>query len=244
MRPLTHATVEMENGAMSVPTSRPQPAARPLATSASPAPSPARQKPASDFLRPPYPIRRFTVAEYEQIARADILDEDSNVELLEGWIVPKMTKYPPHDGTIDLVVYLLNRLLPAGWFPRVQNVIVTPDSEPEPDVAIVRGKPGDYRGRHPSGSDIGLIVEVADSTVRRDRRKAGIYARAGIPSYWIVNLDDGQIETYADAVGKGKRVVYQSRKILLHGENDVTLVLDGKDVGKLRVGDLLPPTAA
>jgi Uma2 family endonuclease len=189
---------------------------------------------------PPYPVRRFTVAEYDQIARAGILTEDDNVELLEGWIVPKMTKYPPHDSTIDLVAYVLSQILPRGWFARVQNAVVTPDSEPEPDVAVVRGKPGDYRDRHPTGSDIGLIVEVADSTVRRDRRKANIYARAGVPHYWIVNLDEGQIEVYSQAAGKGKKVVYQSRQILLVRENVLTLVLDGKKVGKLRVGDILP----
>ena len=163
------------------------------------------------------------------------------MELLEGWIVLKMTKYPPHDGTIDLVVHLLHRLLPTGWFLRVQNVVVTSDSEPEPDVAVVRGTPGDYRAHHPTGSDIGLIIEVADATVRRDRRKANIYARAGVPNYWIVNLDDGQIETFSHATGKGKRTIYQSRQILLHRDDVLTLFLEGKDVGNLRVGDILLP---
>src|SRR5438046_1682334 len=81
-----------------------------------------------------FPARRFTVAEYEQIARAGILTEDDSVELLEGFIVEKMTKYPPHDGMIDLLVQLLQRQLPLTWYPRAQNVLVTSDSEPEPDV--------------------------------------------------------------------------------------------------------------
>jgi Uma2 family endonuclease len=185
-------------------------------------------------------VRRFTVDEYEAIARAGILDEDSNVELLEGWIVPKMTKYPPHDSTIDRLAYLLIRLLPPGWYPRLQNVLVTTDSEPEPDVAIVRGAPGDYSDRHPKGADTELIIEVADSTVARDRRKARIYARAGVPHYWIVNLDDRQIEMYAQPAGKGQKAVYRSRQILLRLDDTATVILDDKEVGRLRVAELLP----
>src|SRR5438034_526801 len=138
---------------------------------------------------PPFPVRRFSVAEYEELTRLGILTEYDTVELLEGWIVPKTPKYPPHDGTIDLLNVLLMRLLPLGWYPRVQNSVVTDDSVPEPDVVVVRGSPGDYRDRHPTGADIGLVIEVAESSVSRDRRKAKIYARAGIPHYWIVNLD-------------------------------------------------------
>jgi Uma2 family endonuclease len=136
---------------------------------------------------------------------------------------------------------LLNRLLPAGWYPRLQNVVVTADSEPEPDVTVVRGTPGDYSDRHPTGADTGLIIEVADSTVYRDRRKARIFARAGVPHYWIVNLDDRQIEIYSQPSGKGKRTVYQSRQILLNMDDVAAVVLDGKETGQLRVADLLPP---
>ena len=80
-------------------------------------------------------MRRFSVAEYERIGNTGILTEDDSVELLEGLIVEKMTKNPRHDATIDVLVQLLFRLLPAGWFPRVQNVLLTGDSAPEPDVA-------------------------------------------------------------------------------------------------------------
>src|SRR5262245_28565333 len=64
-----------------------------------------------------FPVRRFSVAEYEQIGRAGILTEDDSVELLEGLIVEKMTKYPPHDAMIDLLVQLLQRQLPLAWYP-------------------------------------------------------------------------------------------------------------------------------
>jgi Uma2 family endonuclease len=200
-----------------------------------------RQRPRLERPPPSYPVRRFSVAEYEALARAGVLDEDSNVELLEGWIVPKMTKYPPHDGTIDLVLFLISQLLPSGWHARCQNVLATDDSQPEPDVVVVRGNPGDYRDRHPTGVEVGLVVEVAHATVARDRRKAKIYARAGMPHYWIVNLDNRQIEIYAQPSGTGKRALYRSRQILVEPDDAGVVVLDGKEVGRLRVADILPP---
>jgi Uma2 family endonuclease len=211
----------------------------PTKSSSLPTPSAAPTRSPRKYAPPPYPIHRFTVAEYEEIGRLGILDEDSNVELLEGWIVPKMTKYPPHDNTIDLLNFLLSRLLPSGWFVRVQNCVVTPDSIPEPDIAVVRGTPGNYQRQHPAGGDVGLIIEVADSTVRRDRRKARIYARAGIPLYWIINLDQAQIEVHSQPMAAGSGAVYQSRQILRGADDALTVILDGVPVGNLVVRDLL-----
>lgn len=187
---------------------------------------------------PPFPIHRFTVAEYDALGRAGILDEDSNVELLDGWIVPKMTKHPPHDSTIDLLYQLLTRLLPKAWYPRCQNVVITSDSAPEPDLAVVRGKPSDYASQHPGGENVGLIIEVADSTVGRDRKKAAIYARAGIPQYWIVNLDDRQVEIHSQPAGTGRKRTYRTREVL-RGRSSFDIVLDGKSIGSLAVRDIL-----
>ena len=186
------------------------------------------------------PIHRFSVADYEELGRLGILTEDDNVELLDGLIVQKTTKHPPHDGTIDLIVHLLQQHLPRAWYARIQNVVETADSMPEPDIAIVRGTPGDFRRRHPQGGDVGLIVEVADATAQRDRAKAAIYARAGIPHYWIVNLDDLQMEVFSQPRGKGRRKVYQDGRIL-RGSEAQMIVLDGKKAGSLRVRDILPP---
>jgi Uma2 family endonuclease len=181
---------------------------------------------------PPFPVYRFTVAEYEELMRIGFLDEDSNVELLEGCIVPKMPKYPPHDSRIDLLIHWLIRNLPDGWIVRVQNSIVTADSVPEPDVAVVRGQPGDYDDRHPTGADTALIIEVADSTVRSDRAKAAIYARAGVPEYWIVNLQDRQIEIYSQPRGRGAKRAYPAPEVH-KGSAELQLILDGDPVGVL-----------
>jgi Uma2 family endonuclease len=97
----------------------------------------------------PYPLRRFTVDEYHQLIQAGILTENDPVELLEGWIVPKMPHNPPHDGTIELVEEVLRNRLPTGWRIRIHSAITTADSEPEPDLAIVRGTARSYLNHHP-----------------------------------------------------------------------------------------------
>jgi Uma2 family endonuclease len=164
--------------------------------------------------------------------RAGQITEEDRVELLDGWIVQKMGKHPLHDGTVDLLDFLLGKMLPDGWFIRIQNAVVTPDSTPEPDLAVVRGQPGDYRRRHPTGADVALIIEVADTTLARDRAKAPIYARAGIPSYWIVNLPGSHVIALGQPAGSGFDAAYQSQAILA-GAQELSLVIDGRSVGSL-----------
>ncbi|HET6422036.1 MAG TPA: Uma2 family endonuclease [Planctomycetaceae bacterium] len=188
---------------------------------------------------PPWPVKRFTVAEYEELVNSGVFDEDDNCELLEGWLVPKMTKNPLHDGTIDLLDGLLDEALPPGWHTRGQNAIVTSDSVPEPDLAVVRGSRGDYRIQHPKPGDIAVVIEVAHTTLRADRQKAAIYARAGIPEYWLVNLVDWQLERMTHPSSDGR---YQQTDILTVNDA-VPLVIAGSEVGQISLQDLLtPPT--
>src|SRR5262245_40463855 len=119
------------------------------------------------FPPPAYPMRPFTVAEYHQMIQAGILTEDDRVELLEGWIVPKMPHNPLHDGTIQVASEVITGHLPPSWRIRIQSVVTTGDSEPEPDLAIVRGDRLSYLTRHPGPADVGTIIEVADSTLAR-----------------------------------------------------------------------------
>jgi Uma2 family endonuclease len=175
---------------------------------------------------------RVSVAQYEAMIRQGEISEDDRVELLDGWIVTKMGKNPLHDGTVDLIDFLLGELLPAGWFVRVQNAIVTADSTPEPDLVIVRGQPGDFRRRHPTGSDIALVVEVADTTLARDRAKAHIYARAGIHQYWIVNLVSQQVIVHSHPTGSGFDAAYPPPSIAV-GDDALAFVIDGQTVGTL-----------
>src|SRR5438105_9817214 len=117
---------------------------------------------------------------------AGILTENDPLELIEGWLVAKMTHNPPHDGTVQRINKRLGRRLPAGWDLRIQSAVTTSDSEPEPDLVVVRGDETTYLHKHPGPADVGMLIEVADSTLSRDRQeKARLYARAGLPCYWI-----------------------------------------------------------
>ena len=140
-------------------------------------------------------IWRLSVNQYHQMVCAGILTEEDPVELLAGWLVPKMPKNPPHRVATRLLRQALERVVPAGWYVDSQEPITTADSEPEPDVVVVRGETRQYLDRHPGPQDVALIIEVADTTLQRDRvLKQRIYAAAGIPVYWIVNLLDNQLE--------------------------------------------------
>ena len=160
------------------------------------------------------PVRRFTVEEYRRLGESGILAEDDRVELLEGWIVPKMVHNPPHDNAVELIDEALRAELPAGFFVRVQSAIHTADSEPEPDLALVSGSPRARKGRHPTPDEVALVVEVADASLDRDRgAKARLYARAGIRAYWIVNLVDRQVEVHEDPTGPVAEPAYRRRAV-------------------------------
>ena len=163
---------------------------------------------------PPLPIHRFTVDQYHQLGESGVLTPEDRVELLEGWIVEKMNQKPAHGFAVRFLNDWLNRNLAARWLVQCQLPITTDRSEPEPDVAVVRGVHADYRKRHPGGGDCDLIIEVADTSVMKDRAKATIYASAGVREYWIVNLTESQLEIYAGSDGR----VYQDSQILTANE--------------------------
>ena len=144
---------------------------------------------------------RLSVAQYHTMLQVGILEEGDRLELLEGILVAKMTKNPPHRISTKLIREALENITPDGWYVDSQEPITLVDSEPEPDVVIIRGKTTDYRDRHPTAADVVLVIEVADSTLERDRTsKQRIYARAGIAIYWILNLRDRQLEVYTEPV--------------------------------------------
>jgi Uma2 family endonuclease len=185
-------------------------------------------------------FRRFSVAEYHRLTELGILSEDDNLELLEGYLVLKMPRNPPHDGTVHRVLKRLIRVMPGGWDVRVQSAVTLPDSEPEPDLAVVRDDPDGYTHRHPGAADIGLVIEVSDSTLPGDRADKGrVYARAGIGRYWIVNLPDRQVEVYTGPSGPTATPAYAQRQDHRVGDS-VTIELDGAVIASLPVQELLP----
>jgi Uma2 family endonuclease len=185
-------------------------------------------------------MRRFTIDEYHRMIRAGVLEEDEPVELLEGYLVLKMPRNPLHDSTIQRIQKRLFRLTPAGWDVRVQSAITLAESEPEPDLAVVRGDESRYQASHPGPADVGLLVEVADSSLDRDRTdKARVYARAAVPAYWVVNLVDRRVEVFTGPSGPTASPAYAQRQDLAAGAS-VPLLLDGVAVASLAVSDLLP----
>lgn len=127
-----------------------------------------------------------------------------------------------------------------GWTVRVQSAITLSRSEPEPDIVLACGTWRDYRSHHPVSNQIGLVVEVAESSLDRDRDDKGpLYAEAGIGEYWIVNLVDRQIEVYTHPTGTTPAATYTTRQLYRAGDS-VPLTLDSIAVGQIAVTDILP----
>jgi len=186
-------------------------------------------------------FRRFSVAEYHRLIELGILTEDDNLELLDGYLVHKMSRNPPHDAAIQRGTKKWLRLLPPGWDLRVQSAITLIDkSEPEPDFAIVRGDERAYVTRHPGPPDIGLVVEVSNTSLQGDRDDKGqIYAGAEIACYWIVNLNDRQVEVYTSPSGPVPGAKFAQRVDYREGDN-VPMLLEGAPLVQVAVKDLLP----
>lgn len=147
-------------------------------------------------IAPPLQLHRFSVEQYHRLGEMGVLTPEDKVELLEGWIAAKMNQRPIHGYLVGLLNELFVRQLPPGWICRCQLPITTERSEPEPDIAIVQGMQVDYRDGHPSGMQCRLIIEVADTSLDKDRSKAAIYRSAGVLEYWIVNINSKCVERY------------------------------------------------
>ncbi len=169
-----------------------------------------------------------------------IFGPDDRLELLDGYLIVREPQREPHAVATDLVVEALRAAFGFGWYVRSQKPVALDDaSEPEPDVIVVRGVPRDYLGQHPSRPV--LVVEVGQASLRRDRGiKAGLYARAGIAEYWIVNLVRRVLEVSRDPLE-----VPASRYGWKYGTVRVlappaTVSPLGATHARVRVADLLP----
>jgi Uma2 family endonuclease len=139
------------------------------------------------------PLRR---TEYARLVDLGCFDEE-RVELLYGMVVRMSAKGPVHDAVIQRLNEILVLALQGRAAVRIQSAFAATDaSQPEPDVAVV--PPGDYDDGHPS--EAWLIVEVADTSLLRDRGKARLYAEAGVNEYWLVDIQHGLVEVHTDIV--------------------------------------------
>ncbi len=187
-------------------------------------------------------LYRFTVDQYHRMGELGILEDDARVELLEGMIVKTSPIGPPHTYTTQIAHDLIAAGLPSGWTVRMQSPITFERSEPEPDLAVVRGRHADYKRRHPQPAEVGLLIETSDSSLALDRTEKGpIYAGAQIPCYWVINLLDRQVEVYSEPIpATDARPAHYAQQVMF-GENDkAPLILDGRTVLLIAVHDLLP----
>lgn len=225
---------------MSTTVGDPKPRTKPASAPEREADRPATLRGRVDPVDPPDRLYRLTVEQYDKMARLGILTKDDKVELIEGLLVRKITIHDRHIWSIFFIDEGFRRVLPAGWFLYKENPIRLTRSEPEPDVAVLRGAFRDYIGRKPAANDVILAVEVAERSHADNRRKRSLYAEAGIPVYWIADLNHDRIEVYTDPTGPDPSPDYRNRRDYPIGEQ-VPLVIDGREVARLAVADLIAP---
>ncbi len=156
--------------------------------------------------------RRFTVHEYHRMGEAGILHEDDRVELIEGEIVEMAAIGTRHFSSVNGLTRMLVRSVGDAAIVSVQNPVrLDEHTEPQPDLAVIRTR--DYRRSLPGPEDVLLLIEVSDTTLPYDRGvKLPLYARAGIPEVWIVDLAGGLIERHSDPSGDGYHGLKQARR--------------------------------
>jgi Uma2 family endonuclease len=178
--------------------------------------------------------RRFTVHEYHAMGRAGILHPDERVELIEGEVVPVPPIGSRHGGVVDRLNRLFVRAAGDNAIVRVQGAVrLSEYSEPQPDLALLRARDDFYTRAQPTGYDTLLLVEVSHTSASFDRNvKLPLYAAAGVPEVWLVDLEADAIEVYRVPEGSAYReqATYSGRDTV------ATTALEGLEV---RVEDVL-----
>ena len=154
----------------------------------------------SAILEIPEVRRRVSRLSVEQYHRLDEFNERGcRTELIRGIVIEKMSKSPLHSSIAKRLYDRIVRMLPNGWVVRREDPLTLDDSEPEPDIAVVRGTENQFFEAHPTTAD--LVVEVAVSSATLDRENASLYAEAGVPEYWIVLGVERKVEVYRQPKG-------------------------------------------
>jgi Uma2 family endonuclease len=193
-----------------------------------------------DAAVPPMAVYRFTAEQFRRMIRAGTF-ADERVELIDGWIVPKMTKHRPHVIAQLRTFEALRTAVPAGWHVEQEAPLTLSDlSTPEPDVMVVRGVAEDYPKDPPTAADVAVVVEVADASLRGHRRGTLVlYAAAGIAASWLVNITERQVEVYTDPTGPSQKPTSR-RRAGFRPDDALPLVLDGAEVARIGASEFLP----
>src|SRR5262249_19879065 len=156
--------------------------------------------------------RRFTLEEYHRMGETGILADDPRIELIAGAIVVREPTGSRHAGSVDRIAHVFFSRLAGGAIVRIQNPVAFPDemSELQPDVTLLRPRTDFYASAHPGAGDVLLLIEVADATLRLDRRvKIPLYARSGISEAWLLDLSAERVEVFRQPMGGHYRDVTQ-----------------------------------
>ena len=167
------------------------------------------------------PIRHpFTINEYHRMREARVFAEDDRIELLDGEIIKMAPIGPRHAACVDRLLNFLIRKLGDAAIARSQNPIELSDnSEPQPDISLVKYRADFYAKAHPTPEDILVAIEVADTTAENDRQvKIPSYARAEIQEVWLIDLPNDWIEIYCNP----NSGIYQEVRIVLRGQKIIS----------------------
>lgn len=164
--------------------------------------------------------RLLSIDEYHKMVQAEILTADDKVELIHGEIIQMSPIGSKHAALVDKLSNYLAFSLYEKAIVRTQNPIqLLPNSEPEPDISILKYKPDFYQEQHPKAADTLWVIEVAKGSYEFDAvLKAALYAKAGIPEYWIITLNKDQIEVFRmpNAEGYQQQETYAGPSIIEH----------------------------
>jgi len=189
------------------------------------------------MLQQPEPVedtpRKITVREFLRMFEVGILDEDDRVELLDGQIFKMTPPGPEHSSTVGRLDGRLHRAYGRGYCVWCQSSLLASRwSLPQPDFAVLRGHEHSFDHRYPTGKDAVLLVEVSWTSRNRDLRKVMIYARAGVPAYWRLDVKRRLLETYEKPSRRGYAVSTE-----LFERDSVRVPCTRKS---LKIADLLP----
>ncbi len=177
------------------------------------------------------PLARLTTAKYHAMIRSGVFTEDDRLELIDGYLVQKMSIGSLHAGVVKALNFLLSRRIGDRAIVSVQDPLcINEYSEPEPDIVIVKFREDFYKNAHPQPADVLLVIEVADTSLTYDRTaKIPLYAAAGISESWLVDLTSRQITVFSDPDGAAylKTQIFKPGDTLhLPGLPDISLVVD------------------
>ncbi|MFN5895575.1 MAG: Uma2 family endonuclease, partial [Dolichospermum sp.] len=170
-------------------------------------------------------VKSFTLEEYHQLTEIGFFKEDDScarrrhhIQLINGELIEMVSKSRAHETCLRNLLRELPKMIgDRGTLQSQAPITIPPKSEPEPDFAIIKNRDDNYLSSHPQGTDILLVIEVADSSIDYDQKvKIPLYAKAGIVDYWIFNLLDNCLECYSEPYqNKSGEFGYANRRIVL-----------------------------